>query len=372
MLDTVRLRSPSIDESTAQAVEQSCQRRSAVEIATGELIYTLTTGSLSGSWDERVSIRVMREEWVVLTGRKEAQLVPCEPYIRLEGSVHKAMLGHNVHGGPLDPVAACRWLVADVSHRLSVKLPDGLLWGVRRIDWTEVYSLPNFEAVAEYIHALRMAEMPRRKAHTYPGGVYYPGSTTTVKAYHKGPEFYKHDRKRLRDRLGIQETATLYEQANLLLRFEVEVHDRKLDEDFGHKPLVGEITREYLERVHDQEAGRLLREGQADMRTVRTNRAVSKRLRSLYNPALANTLFGTWMQLSALGEEVVRQEMNRATYYRHRKMLTDAGVSWKGSDIRCIAQLVACPEDFSPVRSDPRRLVDQAPDVERKLRAFAA
>ena len=183
MLDTVRLRSPAIDAGTAWKVEQSCQRRQALEIATGELLYSLTTGALAGSWDERVSVRVMREEWTVLPGRREAQLVPCEPYVLLEGSVHKALLGHNVWGGPLEPVAACRWLVADVADRLRVELPTADLWTVLRADWAEVYDLGSFEAVQEFLHGLRLAEMPRRKPRTYPGGCYFPGDTTTVKLY---------------------------------------------------------------------------------------------------------------------------------------------------------------------------------------------
>jgi II/X family phage/plasmid replication protein len=377
MLDTVRLRSPALEEATAQAVEQSCQRRMCFEIATGWVVYELTTGALSGSWDERVSIRVMREEWTVPEGQRAAIMQPCAPYVLLEGSVHKALLGHNVHGGPLDAVAACRWLVADVAARLEVALADGAAWTVQRVDWTEVYDLGTFAGVQEYVHALKLAEMPRRRPCTYPGGVYFPGHTTTVKLYHKGPEFYKHDRKRLMQALGVKPTAELYARANTLLRFEVELHARKLDDDYrkssnlqAGKPTVAWLTREYLESVHDREAGRLLREGQADMDTVRTNRAVSRRLKDTYGQTLGNQLFGTWLQLAALGEEVVKVELPRRTFYRHRKQLVDAGCSWKGADVRIIAQVSAIPEGFSPVRCDPRRLLDESVRVVECLEPF--
>jgi II/X family phage/plasmid replication protein len=377
MLDTVKLRSPALDEASARAVEHSCQRRQCIEIATGELVYEITTGALAGSWDERVSIRVMREEWFVPDEGRAAVTRPCEPYVLLEGSVHKALLGHNVHGGPVEPVAACRWLVSDVAGRLDVPLPDGALWTVQRVDWTEVYDLGSYEAVEEYLHALRLAEMPRRRPHTYPHGVYFPGHTTTAKLYHKGPEFHRHDRKRLKEILGIRSTAELYARANNLLRFEVELHSRKLDEDFrkggnlqAGKPTVAWLTRQYLESVHDREAGRLLREGQADMHTVRTNRAVARRLQDVYGQRLGNQLFGTWLQLAALGEEVVKGAMKRPTFYRHRKQLVDAGCSWKGADVRVIAQVSAIPDGFSPVRRDPRRLTEEVPQVVQRLEPF--
>lgn len=372
MLDTVRLRSPKVEPGVAWQAEQSCQRRMGIEISTGEKLYEITTGSLQGSFDERVSVRVMREEWVVVEGQKQAVQVACEPYVLIEGSVHKALMGHNVWGGPTDPVAACRWLVADVGERLGVQLPDGGEWTVQRVDWSEVYELPSFEAVQEYMHGLNSCSYPRRQVTRFGDtGIHAPGGTTTVKIYHKGPEFSKHDRKRLKARLGLRAVAQLQEHANRLLRFEVEVHARKLDEDFGHKPTVREVTRQYLEGVHDREGGRLLREGQGEMRTVRTSVAVSRRLREMYAPALANTLFGTWMQLSALGEEEVKRTLSRRTFYRQRKQLEQASVSWKGSDIRCIAQLLACPEDFSPVRTDVRRLLQVAPEVGEKLEAFS-
>lgn len=383
MLDTVRLRSPSLDKGSAWAVEQACERRQTVSIKSNEVLWELTTGNLEGSWDERVSVRVMREELVYDPEIKHTEWRACEPYLFVEGSVHKALLGHNVAGGPLDPVAACRWFVADVGKRLGCPLPEALLWTVQRLDWAEVYDLGSFEAVDEFLHALRMARMPRRKPHVYPGGVYYPGQTTTLKLYHKGPEFRKHDRKRLS--VWLQPSLTepeknpleeLQEQAHRLLRFETELHARKLDDDYREstgsttgKPPVWWITQDYLERVHDREAGRLLREGASDMQTVRNNRSVSKRLKDVYGQTLGDQLFGTWLQFAALGEEVAKQEMPRSTYYWRRKKLVEAGVSWHGSDVRVIAQ-TAIPEGFSPVRGDPRRLALEDPLIRQQLAPF--
>ncbi len=375
MLDTARLRSPHLSDRDAARIEQSCTLRQAVEIATGDVQYSLTTGSPAGSWDDRVSVRVMREEYVTLpkSERNKATVVmqPCAPYVLIEGSVHKALLGHNVHGGPLAPLLACCWFVDDVAARLGVSLPYAEDWHAQRLDWAEVFFLPSFEAVQEYLHGLSMAEFPRRKVYRYGAeGVFSPGRTTALKAYHKGPEFFKHDRKRLRDRLEPGELVELQERANRSLRFETSVKARKLAEDFGEKPLVVQITRDYLEGVHDREASRLLKEASTEMETVRTHLEVSRRLEQTYTPELANRLFGTWLQLAALGERVVKNKLTPRTFYRQRKQLVDAGCSWNAADVRVVASSSAIPLGFSPVRSDPRRLVEEADLVKYKLQTY--
>src|SRR5205085_341409 len=98
----------------------------------------------------RVSVRVERERWEIdwrdRMGRERGQddrsLVrkhDCPPYLTIEGSVHKALLGHNIFGGPLHVSQACRWFVADVGARLGLALPPADAWEVGRVDWAEVY-----------------------------------------------------------------------------------------------------------------------------------------------------------------------------------------------------------------------------------------
>ena len=49
------------------------------------------------------------------------------------------------------------------------------------------------------------------------------------------------------------------------LRAEVQINAEKLAYDFGHFPLVSEITDDYLKKVHDDEVFKLLREGKTEM-----------------------------------------------------------------------------------------------------------
>lgn len=363
MLDTVKLRSPDLPEDVALIVEQYCYRRSAVEISSGEVQYSITSGSLDGTFDSRVSVRVFRNE-VDVDGETFRPLEPCAPYIVLEGSVHKAMLGHNVYGGPLDFVSAVRWFIWDLGWRLGVDLPQADLWQVRKVDWSEVFEFPSFDGVQEYVRGLNASAYPRRTVLRFGSeSICAVGRNSTFKAYHKGPEFSKHDFKRLRDIIGVPEVQELQGYANKLLRVELSVKAKKLDEDFKGKPCIVDITRDYLERVHDAETGKILREGKSDMDTVRTHKEVRDRLHALYGRRLANTLFGTWLQLASMGESVTAQAMHRATFYRQRKQLEDASVSWLGADVKIVECESLIPKGFSVRRDSPFRLTTEHPRV---------
>jgi II/X family phage/plasmid replication protein len=373
-VDTVKLRSPSLTEAVATLIESQLITRTAIDRPTGAVLYEITTGSLEGSWDSRVSVKVSREEWVSsrrLSNPKQVDTVlrPCEPYIEIEGSVHKALMGHNVYGGPCDFLSSCRWFIADIALRLACDLPEADSWLVRRADWAEVYGL-SYEAIERYVHGLNNAAFPRRKVTRYGDeALFCPGTTTTIKVYHKGPEFSKHDYRRLRSLMGSQQQERvlfeLQKTANELLRVETTVKARKLDDDFKHPPTVGEMTEAYLMTVHDREIARLLREGGAIMKTVRTHHEVRDRLYEVYSakPRLAALLFGTWLQLAALGEKVTREKLVKPTFYRHRSQLQAAGVAWHGADVHVVAVATILPADFSPVRSDPRRVIGEDPKV---------
>jgi hypothetical protein len=205
--------------------------------------------------------------------------------------------------------------------------------------------------------------------------VYFAGRSTTLKVYHKGPEFAKRDYKRLRDGavwyLEGEPLQALQGEANRLLRVEVEIKSPKLRYDFGHLPCVPELSMAYLERVQETEIVRVVREGSADMKTVRKHEEVSRRLLMVYGHQLGNALFGTWSSLTLMGEAVVRGRMTPRTFYRHRKQLENARCSWVGTDV-FVCESSEVPSDFAPVLSDPRRVVGVAPQVEEQLRVFAA
>lgn len=400
MLDTVLLESPSIDPEKAAQIEAFLKTRRQVDNQTGEVEYQFVSGSLRGSWDSSVAVNVKRQKWVSrkdfrrAAGRVSTTLEDCSPYLTIEGSVHKAILGHNVYGGSLDPVASCRWFVNDVARRLSLELPMSDEWLIQRMDWAEVFDLGSIDACYEYVRGLRLANYPRREVNKFgEHSIHAPGSTTTTKVYHKGKEFDAHDSKRLsrcvvepeitnirqfKDAQLVEvikeavyyDVAALQGIANNLLRFEVSIKSRKLKADFGEQPTVVMMTRDYLEGVHDEEIARLVREGKDDMETVRKHNEVNARLHQIYDARLANDLFGVWLQFAALGEKVARQHIPRSTFYRLRKQLQDAGISWNAADVQIVESASSIPAGFSPVRTDPRRLIEEAPEVVSALRPY--
>lgn len=360
MIDTLRLKSPSLSPAAANALRDRAVHRWAMDATTGEELWHITTAELAGSFDHRILFRVEEDN-----------------SITIEGSVHKLLLGHNIFGGSADPQACARFLVAGIERIAGVELPSADLWEVHKADWAQCYDLGTFEGVEGYFRAIQGVSYPRRKVSRHGfNSVHVPGRMTTLKLYHKGVEFSVNDRKRLyklvkkRDlQIRLADLEDLQDWANRLLRSEVSVR-RRLVEDFGKWPTVAQVTGEYLQRIHDSEMARLVREGRTEMQTVRTYMEVKARLYAEYSELTARNLLGTWMQLSALGEEETKKGMKRSTFFLHRKQLVDAACSWHSSDIGKVAQIF--PVDFRPVSSDPRCLKGEDPKVTKQLDPYRA
>jgi II/X family phage/plasmid replication protein len=379
MLDTVKIHSPFLDEDRAQRIESQLKLRQSVDLSTGEIEYAFISGDLEGSYDHRIAVRVRRERWesrrVKLGDGRQFNLtepVSCAPYLSVEGSVHKAMLGHNISGGPCDVQAALRWFVAFIAAGVREELPLADYWQVRRLDWAEAFDLGDFATVEEWIRCVSGASYPRRKPLKHgTQSISFPGFSTTLKAYHKGPEFDTHDRRRLKDsKLGSVAVERLQRASNSVLRLEVGIKARKLDADHGGPPLVGQISETYCMDLYERETARMLREGQRDMDTVRTYEAVEARLFSLYSRTLAANLIATWVRFSTKGEDWARERMTHDTFYRHRRQLVAAAVSWHGTDVQLVERFSLVPAGFSPTLRDPRRLTGEDPSVVRFLEPY--
>ena len=390
MLDTIKIESPKISDFMAREIEGMLVSRHAVDNATGQELYSLTAGTLEGSFSSSVSVRVCREEfkvfrpsdtprwavsereWRRLQGLPASvEKMPCEPFLQVEGSLHKAMLGHNVEGGSDDLHACSAWFVDDLSRRCGVRLPSWDGWRTLRVDNSEVFNLGSPEACASWNRGLSQAQYPRRKVLRYGDEtVMFPGTTTSFKSYHKGPEFARNGFKQIVRCFGKARAIELQEIANSLIRCETSIKGKKLKADFGEYPPVAELDDKYIQLLSEHETNRVMREGKAGMEHVRTNDAVNSRLYEVYNEGLASTLFGTWLKLAAFGEERVKAQMKTPTYYRHRKQLQEAGVSWHGSDVHVREEKCLFPESFYPRRSDPCHVSGEAPEVIRLLAPY--
>ncbi|WP_119067651.1 phage/plasmid replication domain-containing protein [Rubrobacter indicoceani] len=389
MIDTLKIQSSSIPENVAREIERSIVRRSGVDMSTGQVLYELYSGQVRDEREHGINVRVMRNRLVpvvelaktheptkhsyhshpILVEKKRPTTVACAPYLWLEGSVHKAMLGHNVWGGPRELLPSVSWLVSDVSRRLGLELPSYDDWDVMRADWAETYDLGSFENCQDYVRSLNSARFPRREPQRYgDNSLSFPGRSTALRIYHKLPEFLSSDSKRLGRQLTPEALSELVTRADSTLRVEVSVKRPKIIE---YHPLTTKATgiqTTFLQEVHDHEVKKVIREANSDLTIVRDSQSVLKRLSAVYagRDRLIRSLFSTWVQLSGLGENTVKVNMKEWSFYDHRKKLLDAGCAWRGSDVR-MGEEVREIMSFMPVATDPRCTSEEHPEVTRLL-----
>lgn len=395
-LDTCKYRSPKIASDLAAYLENQCVQKSGIHLGSGEVLYEFTSGELLGSWDSRISFRILREEWI--SNGKGIQQIPCQPYIEVEASLHKFFAGQNIYGAPTGFQMTSFWFLKQVfkklgvnigdhkqDHENSARLPSFWDWQVCRVDVAEVYKLVP-AAISEFFRSISHCKFPRRSAKSAKYGtnaVYFPGSYTTLKLYHKGPEFKEHDKLRIKNSLMLhikeqmenvtsddyrdtfqrwlvwrdKKLAALQRLADNRLRVEVEIHADKLQYDYEHLkrlPKISEITDNYLNSIHDAEVFKLLREGKTEMETVRTYDKVKARLNDLYSTHSANTLFAFYTQMTLRGEDITKTQYSERQFYANRKKLVEAAVSWHSTDMYLVPQETALPDGFAPVRGNLR------------------
>lgn len=375
--DTIRLRSPFLPFNGAmkspifERIKQKCILRQGTDLESGELLYELHTGELLGTWDARISVQPKTEEWVLdVNGRP--RLTDCPPYLVVEASIHKVLYGQNIFGGSSDIKFCCGAFVDVLQKIFEVPLPEYKAWQVQKVDVSHVYNLP-ITAIKQFFDGLQLLSIPRRtrKASRYEMAAHFPGRTTTIKLYHKGTEFKAHDYPRLRSffknyyditeghhpdniKRATRKVDALHRLANNRLRVEVSIHADKFQYDLGRIPRVEELDDEYLHAVHAKEVERLLREGKQGMEIVRTTQQVMARLNNEYGQQKGMRLYGFWSSMVTLGDEATKLQYSKSTFFRNRKLLEDAGVSWRGSDVHVIVNETALPTDFVPLPSDSR------------------
>ena len=390
MYDTVVIKSPEIDPETVEKVLHFCRMYEGVDIFTGELLYRFTSGELEGSYDYRIRLKVDNTEWI-----KEDSPVPqrVETYwhIVVECSLHKLLMNHNCYGGPADIKRSIEYLVRFLEEVMYVSLPNYKDWEVKRIDVAKIYHFSDKNICKKIVNNLRNSYYTRRKPRIYDTSVMFSGSTTAVKIYWKGPEFEKHDYKRIKkyilrevDRSWNQDNCDLLqhklallqkhfdkvlEKAYRIIRYECEIKLRKLKEAFENDTvLVKDLNDEKLNEIADTELFKLIREDD-NMNIVRRSDLVLERLHQLYGTSQANALYSTWTKFVQFGEKMAKETVSTRTFYRHKKLLIEAGVSWTCS-VANLKQFSVVPDDFS-FADDRYVLAEVDPEVQAKLETVA-
>lgn len=275
---------------------------------------------VTGSFDDTVmvsNVHALKEH-----RGQPVSLNDLETYVYISGNPAKFLQGHNVYGTwDLQQLAAK--FFRTVARSLGVSLDDSIQWAeigwngdyeVTRIDLTENYRVEGgYQAVSRWIYsAHKTARMSHKSASMSGGNTLYFGKNSrrhSVKIYNKYLELLKHpiDRK-LRD-ATVDCERELMDDANGLLRVEVTYRARKLRDmgcDMGKM-----LSIDVLRNLHRESVkGLQISEQMPNYKVCRETVG-----RAAYCSYLA------W-----LGGENLKEALNDATFYRHRKTLLVYGV----------------------------------------------
>lgn len=394
MYDTVVLKSPEITEEARLKVLEFCKMYEGVDILTGEIIYEFTRGELDGSYDYRIRIQVDNREWVrEIVQKQKVPVGTCCGYtgsmskfvpvmlqtpiqvdtyfhLKVECSLHKLMMNHNVFGGPVDAKKAITYLVKFIENAMCVSLPDALQWEVLQIDVSKIFKFNDKAICKKIVDNLKNGYYSRRKPQIYDTSVMFAGSTTTCKFYWKGPEFKKHDYKRIQKYINREvdlvwrkvdnfdliegklirlkrQFDELLEKAMRIIRFECSIKSRKLKDLFQSTAVyVNMLDDRKLEGCMSEELRKIIKEDE-NMDIVKRSDLVLERLLTLHGTMLGNILFSTWVKLVDFGEAQTRETMAASTFRRHKKILIESGVSWVFVASNRLRNFSIVPDDFS-------------------------
>lgn len=340
MIDTIVLISPYIDKITADKIENQGKITMSIDMKNKEQLYSYTNLELNGSYDYRIRIKLKKDKLISILqypdkieSKRITKKVNTQPYIEVECSLHKLILGHNCYGGSDDIKLQVEYLIKTINKDLDIKLPQYNEWTIKRIDFAKVYKFNNNQELDKFFKGFSEVYYPRRKVHKYDAsGLYFSGSFTTLKLYNKYDEFRKHDYKRLLQSMDINKVNEILNNTKGILRIEIEFKAKKLRHLYNELPTIDQINIKDLENQYYIELDRIFKLGDNNMKTYNKSEEVEKRLKEKYGNA--SVLLATWYRLSVFGYEKVKSEMTESTFYRHIKMLRDANITWNFTDLK--------------------------------------
>lgn len=316
MIDTVKIYTM-INKNIYNKIYHSSIIKSSYKLDTGEIFYEIVNDHLSGSYDNRLSVRV---------GCGAKYHFVDNYYLEVEGSYHKMMKGFNAYDGYYSLYEISKFFIEAVESSYGVILPSIKHWFLQRVDIALCFDLGNNNTVKKYINNLCLCEFPRRRIEPHPDRDFYvPGTTTTLKIYNKLLEFKQHDIKKFYNTSF--DLDNFMKKIDGIIRFECEIKKKKLENVYDKKYVrVLNVKYNDLKNIWSDEFMRLLKICESDLYIVRKKDDVKNRLYSLYTNRQATLLYNFYICFQADGAKEVKSRFNRATYYRYIKLLKEAGV----------------------------------------------
>jgi II/X family phage/plasmid replication protein len=350
MIDTVCFLTPKIPQLYIDIIQKKLKVYTCVDADSGELIYEFSTGSVSGSYDSSINIKINPDNTLKIT---------C--------SIHKVLLGYNIAYGSDNLILLANCLKKILQKSFEVKLPDVLLWQLMQIDYTLTFNLHSQDNVENYINSLKNVEYARREVKHYNNaGIQARGATTVVKFYNKQKEFIEHDYKKIKKVAGQEKADELIDLCEGLLRVEISLRSRKIKQiftktvfkknrykiykqainDYGQKSdyvqalydtlsknvvTLKDFNIEKIIKIWESEVLKVLKDRNCVL--VNKDNLVLDKLKSIYSTRKVSSLYSFWTLLSTRGDEYVKSMYKKQTFYRLRKDLIELGISWKDTNI---------------------------------------
>ena len=351
MIDTVCFLTPVLPSLYVEKIKRNLKIYSCVDCSTGEILYNFSTGVVKGSYDSSINLKINTDNTIKIT---------C--------SIHKVLLGYNIAYGSDNLVLLANCLKKILYDALEVKLPDVMSWELLQVDYTLTFDLHSQDNVEHYINSLKNAEYARRNAKHYNNnGLQVPGATTVIKFYNKQKEFMEHDYSKIKKIAGQDAADKFLTLAKGLLRVEVSIRSRKIKQiftktvfrkqqykfyrkmvdNFGFKSVQAQNSIDLLEKnkvtLKDFQIEKIIKIWESEVLKVikdknnvvlvNKDNLVLDRLNSLFSQRKVSSLYSFWTLLSTRGEAYVKTAYKKPTYFRLRKELIDAGISWKDTNI---------------------------------------
>lgn len=321
MIDTVKIYTM-INKTIYEKIKNNSIVKTSYHSATGQVFYSIINDHLQGSYDSSLSIRVD-------SGSKYGFVNNF--FIEIEGSYHKIILGYNSHNGYYNLYKICQELINITENAYNIKLPTIQHWFLQRVDIAICFNLENQSNVINYLNNLHSCDYPRRNLRNYGDyggtGIYFSGTSTTLKIYNKYEEFKKHDIKKFR--------GTNFNLINYLneikgfIRFEIEIKKKKLVSLYNNKYIrIRNINYNELKKVWCDEFMKLLKLYDNDLKKVRSREEVQKRLYTLYGNIKGRRLYNFYLSVIIDGLDLVKNRTSKNVYYKNIRELKIASIDF--------------------------------------------
>ena len=313
------------------------------------------------SWNYRVKWKLSDKKFCYDPGLKKTFLEKGFPHLRIEFSAPKIMLGNNIQTITKEYAdVAVHTVWKQFEKTFKVKLPSPEYWFLNRLDVCSNFILSSPEMVKELINYFQMLTYSRKDKETYGDtSVYFPSRHATLKIYHKGPEFKKHDIKRFVDQF---EGRRLLNIANNIIRVEGELKNRlryitaeyltsckpkrRLKEKIWNGYLLYYTTMDLLDCKEELERMLNIFLITKENKIMKSKEVLDK-LRQNFTLEQADVFFGVYSIILTQGLKAARKSYTKNKMTRALQAYRSLGISFINSDASVIDAGLNIPHDFS-------------------------